>query len=65
MYLIGIDVKGCDNCWQQCDLKHVPTSTSWWYTSQKNKNRIVKARIARTGKRVDIKAIKEVRDNMK
>jgi hypothetical protein len=63
MHLVGVDVKGCDSCWQQCDLNHTPTSTSWWYTSQKNKSKIVKARIARTGKRVDVKAIKVARDD--
>ena len=50
---VGVDVKGCGDCWQQCDLRHTPTSTSWWYTSQKNKSRIVSNRISRTGKKLD------------
>ena len=50
---VGIDVKGCGDCWQQCDVRHTPTSDSWWYTSQKNKSRIVSNRISKTGKKLD------------
>eukprot|EP00596_Hydrurales_sp_CCMP1899_P000823 CAMPEP_0119034520 /NCGR_PEP_ID=MMETSP1177-20130426/1503_1 /TAXON_ID=2985 /ORGANISM="Ochromonas sp, Strain CCMP1899" /LENGTH=309 /DNA_ID=CAMNT_0006991999 /DNA_START=160 /DNA_END=1089 /DNA_ORIENTATION=+ len=43
----GVDVKGCGDCWQQCDLNHVPTNDSWWYTSIKNKTRLTAARVTR------------------
>jgi hypothetical protein len=50
---VGVDVKGCGDCWQQCDVRHAPTKTSWWYTSQKNKSRIVANRISRTGQKLE------------
>ena len=28
------------DCWQQCDLHHERTSDSWWYRSNKNKQKI-------------------------
>lgn len=40
-------MKGCDNCWQQCSLKHTPTVDSWWYTSHKNKQKLVGKRKSR------------------
>ena len=46
-FVSGVDVKGCDNCWQQCNLKHTPTADSWWYTSHKNKQKLVGKRISR------------------
>ena len=48
----GVDVKGCDQCWQQCDLKFTPTKTSWWYTSVKNKSKMTAYKIAKSGRRV-------------
>ena len=47
LFLSGVDVKGCDNCWQQCNLRHTPTVDSWWYTSHKNKQKLVGKRISR------------------
>jgi hypothetical protein len=57
----GVDVKGCGDCWQQCDLNHVPTNDSWWYTSIKNKTRLTAARVTRNS----IKAKKLEKANLK
>ena len=49
-------MKGCESCWQQCDLKHTPNSESWRYTSPKNKSKLVAQRVARVVHKSLIKA---------
>ena len=43
----GIESNGCNDCWQQCDLKHKPVESSWWYVPKKNKQRLTTARLTR------------------
>ena len=43
----GVDRNGCNDCWQQCDLKHKPVESSWWYIPKKNKQRLTTARLTR------------------
>lgn len=57
----GVDVKGCDNCWQQCNIQHTPTTESWWYSSPKNKSKLVQARLSRVAHKKFIK-IKKLRE---
>ena len=47
----GVNVKGCDSCFQQCDLKFEPTQHSWWYTPVKNKQKLRTKRLRRIQQR--------------
>lgn len=43
----GVDPAGCADCWQQCDVAHVPSESSWWYVPTKNKHRLSTAKATR------------------
>lgn len=43
----GIDVRGCDKCYQQCDSSHVRTDDSYYYLPTKNKQKLRTSRINR------------------
>jgi hypothetical protein len=44
------------DCWQQCDLKHTPTTDSWWYVPAKNKQKLKSARLRRHEHKVNVGA---------
>jgi hypothetical protein len=56
----GVDIGGCDNCWQQCDKNFTPTETSWWYTPKKNKQKL---RVTRNRRRL-LKVQAEVKESI-
>lgn len=33
----GVDVNGCENCHQQCNINHKTDDSSWFYVPSKNK----------------------------
>ena len=54
----GMNVQGCDDCYQQCDLKFTPTSESWWYTPVKNKQKLRTKRLRRILQREQVEMSK-------
>lgn len=52
----GVDVRGCDDCHQQCDLAFQPTNETWWYTPKKNKQKLRTKRLRRIQHREFVKS---------
>lgn len=40
----GVDPSGCNDCWQQCDVRIPKEDTVWWYASEKNRSKLTQRR---------------------
>ena len=59
----GVDIRGCDNCHQQCDLSHVRTDDSYYYLPAKNKQKLRKSRINRILHKSRVKIAENMKAN--
>lgn len=60
----GVDVRGCDNCFQQCDLSHIRTDDSYYYLPNKNKQKLRKSRINRILHKSRVKIAKNMKSKV-